>query len=75
MHVQTPKTKHFTVPSRNFKDFDGTIFSNDILSAQSATIKRFGDIGDILEACLDLFLQVVDQHTSIKQQSKTLKHL
>ena len=67
MHVQPPKRKHFTISYRSFKDFDETKFSNDLLSAPWATIKHIDDIGDILEAWLDIFLQVVYQHMSIKQ--------
>ena len=67
MHVQPPKRKHFTISYRSFKDFDETKFANDLLSAPWDTIKLFDDTDDILEAWLDLFLQVVEQHVPIKQ--------
>ena len=75
MHVQPPKRKHFTISYRSFKDFDETNFSNDLLSAQWDTIKLFDDIDDILEAWLDIFLQVVEQHVPIKQHRVKRKYL
>ena len=74
MHVQTLKRKHFTISYRSFKDFDETKFFNDILSAPWATIKHFDDIGDILEACLDILVQVVYHHMSIKQHIVNCKN-
>ena len=39
----------------------------DLQSVPWDTIKMFDDIDDILEAWLDLFLQVVDKHLPLKQ--------
>ena len=67
MHVQPPKRKHFTISYRSVKDFDETEIANDLLSAPWDTVKLFDDIDYILDAWLDLFLQVVEQHMPIKQ--------
>ena len=67
MHVQPPKTNHYTISYRSFKDFNEAKFLEDLQSVPWDTIKLFDDTDDILEAWLDLFLQVVDNHVPIKQ--------
>ena len=67
MHVQPPKTNHYTISYRSFKDFNEAKFIEDLQSVPWDTIKLFDDTDDILEAWLDLFLQVVDNHVPIKQ--------
>ena len=67
MHVQPPKLKHFTISYRSFKNFNETKFIEDLQSVPWDTIKLFEDTDDIMDAWLDLFLQVVDSHVPIKQ--------
>ena len=67
MHVQPPKSNHFTIFYRSFKNFDEAKFTEDLQSVPWDTIKLFDDTDDIMEAWLDLFLQVVDKHVPIKQ--------
>ena len=67
MHVQPPKTNHNKISYRSFKTFDETKFIEDLQSVPWDTIKLFDDTDDIMEAWLDLFLQVVDKHVPIKQ--------
>ena len=67
MHNQPPKTNHFTISYRSFKDFDEVKFNDDLQSAPWDTIKLFDDTNDIFKAWTDLFLQVVDKHVPIKQ--------
>ena len=67
MHVQPPKKNHNTISYRSFKAFDETKFIEDLQSVPWDTIKLFDDTDDIMEAWLDLFLQVVDKHVPIKQ--------
>ena len=67
MHVHPPKTNHHTISYRSFRNFDEAKFIEDIQSVPWDTIKLFDDTDDILEAWLDLFLQVVDKHVPIKQ--------
>ena len=67
MHVQPPKTNHFTISYRSFKNFNEAKFIEDLQSVPWDTIKLFDDTDDIMEAWLDLFLQVVDTHVPVKQ--------
>ena len=67
MHVHPPKTNHHTISYRSFRNFDEAKFIEDIQSVPWDTIKLFDDTDDILEAWLDLFLQVVIKHVPIKQ--------
>ena len=67
MHVQPPKSSHFTISYRSFKNFDEAKFIEDLQTVPWDTIKLFDDTDDIMEAWLDLFLQVVDKHVPIKQ--------
>ena len=67
MHVHPPKINHFTISYRSFRNFDESKFTEDLQSVPWDTIKLFDDTNDILEAWLDLFLQVVDKHVPIKQ--------
>ena len=67
MHVQPPKMSHYTISYRSFKNFDESKFVEDLQSVPWDTIKLFDDTDDILEAWLDLFLQVVDKHVPLKQ--------
>ena len=67
MHIQPPKNAHFTISYRSFKKFDETKFIEDLQSVPWDTIKLFEDTDDIMDAWLDLFLQVVDNHVPIKQ--------
>ena len=67
MHVQPPKTNHNTISYRSFKTFDETKFIEDLQSVPWDTIKLFDDTDDVMEAWLDLFLQVVDKHVPIRQ--------
>ena len=67
MHVHPPKTNHHTISYRSFRNFDEAKFVEDIQSIPWDTIKLFDDTDDILEAWLDLFLQVVDKHVPLKQ--------
>ena len=67
MHVQPPKTEHYTISYRSFKHFNEDKFTEDLQSVPWDTIKIFDDTDDIMEAWLDLFLQVVDKHIPIKQ--------
>ena len=67
MHVQPPKTDHYTISYRSFKHFNEDKFTEDLQSVPWDTIKIFDDTDDIMEAWLDLFLQVVDKHIPIKQ--------
>ena len=67
MHVQPPKMSHYTISYRSFKHFDELKFVEDLQSVPWDTIKLFDDTDDILEAWLDLFLQVVDKHVPLKQ--------
>ena len=67
MHVQPPKMSHYTISYRSFKTFDELKFVEDLQSVPWDTIKLFDDTDDILEAWLDLFLQVVDKHVPLKQ--------
>ena len=67
MHVQPPKMSHYTISYRSFKNFDELKFVEDLQSVPWDTIKLFDDTDDILEAWLDLFLQVVDKHVPLKQ--------
>lgn len=67
MHVHPPKINHYTISYRSFRNFDESKFTEDLQSVPWDTIKLFDDTNDILEAWLDLFLQVVDKHVPIKQ--------
>ena len=67
MHIQPPKKNHFTISYRSFKNFDEERFIEDLQSVPWDTIKLFDDTDDIMEAWLDLFLQVVDKHVPVKQ--------
>ena len=67
MHVQPPKRKHYTISYRSFKTFDEAKFVDDLKLVPWDTIKLFDDTDDIMEAWLDLFLQVVDKHVPLKQ--------
>ena len=67
MHVQPPKTDHYTISYRSFKNSNEDKFTEDLQSVPWDTIKIFDDTDDIMEAWLDLFLQVVDKHIPIKQ--------
>ena len=67
MQVQSPKTNHFTISYRSFKNLDEAKFIEDLQSVPWDTIKLFEDTDDVMEAWLDLFTQVVDKHVPIKQ--------
>ncbi|MEW8546816.1 MAG: reverse transcriptase family protein [Candidatus Thiodiazotropha sp.] len=67
MHVHPPKSNHFSISYRSFNNFDEAKFIEDLQSVPWDTIKLFDDTDDIMEAWLDLFLQVVDKHVPIKQ--------
>ena len=67
MHNQPPKNVHFTIAYRSFKNFNEAEFIEDLQTVPWDTIKLFEDIDDIMDAWLDLFLQVVDKHVPIKQ--------
>ena len=67
MHVQPPKTNHYIISYRSLKKNDKTIFIEDLQSVPWDIMKSFDDTDDIMEAWLDLFLQVVDKHVPIKQ--------
>ena len=68
MHIQPPKRNHFTISYRSFRGFDEVKFMDDLQNVPWNTIKLFDDTDDILDAWLDLFLQVVDKHVPIKHQ-------
>ena len=55
MHVQPPKTNHYTISYRSFKNFDEAKFIEDLQSVPWDTIKLFEDTDDVMEAWLDLF--------------------
>ena len=67
LHVHPSKSQHFSISYRSFKHFDEAKFIEDLQSVPWDTIKLFDDTDDIMEAWLDLFLQVVDKHVPIKQ--------
>ena len=67
MHVQPPKTNHYTISYRSFKNFDEAAFIEDLQFVPWDTVKLFEDTDDVMEAWLDLFSQVVDKHVPIKQ--------
>ena len=66
MHNYTPKGNHYTISYRSFKNFDEAKFIGDLQAAPWNLIELFDDTDDILEAWVDLFLQVVDKHIPIK---------
>ena len=68
MHNHSAKGKsHYSISYRSFKNFDETKFINDLRAVPWDLIKLFDETDDILEAWTDLFLQVVDKNTPIKQ--------
>ena len=67
MHVQPPKTDHYTISYKSFKNFNEDKFTEDLQSVPWDAIKIFDDTDDIMEAWLNLFLLVVDKHIPIKQ--------
>ena len=72
MHVQPPKSNHYTISYRSLKKFDKAKFIEDLQSVPWNTIKLFDRTDDIVEAWLDLFLQIVDSHVPVKQHK--VKH-
>ena len=65
--MQPPKTNHYTISYKSFKNFDETKFIEDLQTVPWDAIKLFDGTNDIMEAWLDLFLQVVDKHVPMKQ--------
>ena len=61
MHVQSPKSNHYSICYRSLKEFDETEFICDLHN-----IQLFEDTDDIPEAWSDLFLEVVSKHVPIK---------
>ena len=59
MHVQPPKTDHYTISYRSFKKINEGKFTDDLQSVSWDTIKIFDDTDDVMKAWLDLFLQKV----------------
>ena len=68
MHIQPPKRNHSTISYRFFRGFDEVKFMDDLQNVPWDTIKLLDDTDDILDAWLDIFLQVVDKHVPIKHQ-------
>ncbi|MCU7800728.1 MAG: hypothetical protein KZQ70_11410 [gamma proteobacterium symbiont of Lucinoma myriamae] len=62
-----PKTKHFTISYRSFKNFDETKFIGELQSVPWDIIHMFDDTDDMLDAWTDLFLEVVDNNVPIRQ--------
>ena len=48
MHVQPPKTDHYTISYRSFKNFNEDKFTEDLQSVPWDTIKIFDDTDDIM---------------------------
>lgn len=67
MHSHTPKSSHYTISYRSFKNFDEATFISDLQAVPWDVIKLFEDTDDILESWTDLFLQVVNKNIPIKQ--------
>ena len=60
---------------RSFKKFDEDKFTKDLQSVPWDTIKLFDYSDDVMEAWLDLFLQVVDKHIPIRQLTIRVKKI
>ena len=57
---------HQTITYRSFKNFDETMFINDLHEVPWETIEAFEDINEIVEVWNNMFLEVVNKHAPIK---------
>ena len=68
VNASLPKSSHFTTKHRSFKNFNEEDFVHDLSSALW-DIKVFEDPDDILETWSNVFLDIVNIHLPIKEQS------
>ena len=57
---------HQTVAYRSFKNFEETMFINDLREVSWETIEAFEDINETVEVWDNMFLEVVNKHAPIK---------
>ena len=67
INSHVPKSQHFSISYRSFKNFNEANFSNDLKLIPWDTVKIFDDPNDALATWSHLFLEVVDKHIPIKQ--------
>ena len=67
MHKHPAKRAHYTKTYRSFKDFDENKFFANLQAVPWDLIHVFDDTNDILEVWSDLFMDVVDKSTPLKQ--------
>lgn len=62
-----PKSKHYSISYRSFKNFNEENFKNDLRLIPWDIVKMFDDPNDALDTWSRLFLDVVNKHIPIKQ--------
>lgn len=67
INSHVPKSQHFSISYRSFKNFNEENFINDLKLIPWDTVKIFDDPNDALDTWSHLFLEVVDKHIPIKQ--------
>lgn len=60
--------KHKIVQSRNFKNFQGQHFRNDLCSMPWGSIETLNDLNDMWQTWKDMFLIVIDKHAPLKNR-------
>ena len=67
INASLPKSSHYTIKYRSYKNFDEEVFVNELSSAPWDIIKVFEDPDDILETWSKMFLDIVDTHLPVKE--------
>ena len=62
INASLPKSSHYTIKYRSYKNFNEEVFVNELSSAPWDIIKVFEDPDDILETWSKMFLDIVDIH-------------
>ena len=67
INASLPKSSHYTIKYRSYKNFNEENFINELSSASWDVIKVFEDPDDILETWSTMFLDIVDIHLPVKE--------
>ena len=67
INASLPKSSHYTIKYRSYKNFNEENFINELSSAPWDVIKVFEDPDDILETWSTMFLDIVDIHLPVKE--------
>lgn len=70
----TPKSSHYTITYRSYKNFKEQEFLNELQSSPWDVIKVFDNVNDVVETWSSMFMEIVNRHLPLKKHRVKHKH-